>query len=281
MYNSTCTIHHLQLTTSLVIFFFLTCYRVGLITPEECTALNELYNYNPLLFDFVSKRLLRGPKGGSFPPSVFKAHPLLPPYRTVTKNPKLGTSVDPCDEQSPANEDSPTDHDLVEESLEDNKTGCGVTDKGLKNKVLVETQVQDEGLTKKVLVEQVQVEVHHDISQGVGIEPTGSDQSGMEDSRVLETVTDSIADTVHVPTDHVSETNTNQIDETVVHNHQIVDTLVENQSDDHSVVPQDTENTTLLSLPDEAEGVLVQSVTGGSTSNNEMTNLISSQTENK
>ena len=229
--------------------------------------MNELYNYNPLLFDFVSKRLLRGPKGGFFPPSVFKAHPLLPPYRTVTKNPKLGTSVDPCDEKSPVNEDSQTDHDLVEESLGDSKTGCGVVDEGLTKKVTVETQVQ--------------VEVHYDILQDVEIEPTGSDQSGMEDSRVLETVTDCIADTVHVPTDHVSETNTNQIDETVVHNHQIVDTLVENQSDDHSVVPQDTENTTLLSLPDEAEGVLLQSITGGSTSNNEMTNLISSQTENK
>ena len=52
-----------------------------MITEEECIALNELYNYNSLLFDIASKRLLRGPNGEQFPPSVFKAHPNLPPCR--------------------------------------------------------------------------------------------------------------------------------------------------------------------------------------------------------
>ena len=56
--------------------------RFGMITDEECNALNDLYNYNPLLFDVASKRLLRGPNGEQFPASVFKAHPNLPPYRS-------------------------------------------------------------------------------------------------------------------------------------------------------------------------------------------------------
>ena len=57
-------------------------HRFNMITDEECNALNDLYNYNPLLFDVASKRLLRGPNGEQFPASVFKAHPNLPPYRS-------------------------------------------------------------------------------------------------------------------------------------------------------------------------------------------------------
>ena len=34
----------------------LSVHRWGLITPEECTALNELYQYNPLLFDMLPAR---------------------------------------------------------------------------------------------------------------------------------------------------------------------------------------------------------------------------------
>ena len=56
----------------------------GVITAEECSALNELYNYNPLLFDIASKRLVRGQNGEQFPASVFKAHPNLPPSRPTT-----------------------------------------------------------------------------------------------------------------------------------------------------------------------------------------------------
>lgn len=49
-----------------------------LITPAERTAVNEIYDYNPLLFDFVLKRLLRDPQSGRrFPPSVFLANPRL------------------------------------------------------------------------------------------------------------------------------------------------------------------------------------------------------------
>ena len=44
----------------------------GLKTDEERTLLNEIYEYNPLLFDFVSKRLLRHPESGQrFPPEMF------------------------------------------------------------------------------------------------------------------------------------------------------------------------------------------------------------------
>lgn len=46
--------------------------RRGFITPSERKALNEIYHYNPLLFDFVLKRTLRDPvTGRRFPPSVF------------------------------------------------------------------------------------------------------------------------------------------------------------------------------------------------------------------
>ena len=51
----------------------------GYITAEEREALNEIYDYNPLLFDFVLKRTLRHTETGmQFPPSVFVEHPLLP-----------------------------------------------------------------------------------------------------------------------------------------------------------------------------------------------------------
>ena len=51
----------------------------GYITAEERAALNEIYDYNPLLFDFVLKRTLRHTETGmKFPASVFVEHPLLP-----------------------------------------------------------------------------------------------------------------------------------------------------------------------------------------------------------
>ncbi|WNM58488.1 amidohydrolase family protein [Candidatus Nitrospira allomarina] len=51
----------------------------GHINSEEREALNEIYDYNPLLFDFVLKRTLRHSKTGKkFPPSVFVEHPDLP-----------------------------------------------------------------------------------------------------------------------------------------------------------------------------------------------------------
>ncbi len=51
----------------------------GYITAQERESLNEIYDYNPLLFDFVLKRTLRHTEtGAKFPHSVFLEHPLLP-----------------------------------------------------------------------------------------------------------------------------------------------------------------------------------------------------------
>jgi len=36
--------------------------RLGYISPEERVFLNEIYDYNPLLFDYVLKRTLRHPR---------------------------------------------------------------------------------------------------------------------------------------------------------------------------------------------------------------------------
>ncbi|MHC4409676.1 MAG: amidohydrolase family protein [Planctomycetota bacterium] len=51
----------------------------GFLTAKERAWLNEIYDCNPLLFDFVLKRTLRGPNGERFPASVFREHPGLPP----------------------------------------------------------------------------------------------------------------------------------------------------------------------------------------------------------
>ena len=75
--------------------------RFGLITADQCRALNELYHYNPLLFDFATKRVLRGPSGESFPVSIFKQHPLLPPSREPTVS-----SVDPLPTKAEVNGDN-------------------------------------------------------------------------------------------------------------------------------------------------------------------------------
>jgi predicted TIM-barrel fold metal-dependent hydrolase len=49
----------------------------GFLSEDEREALNEIYDVNPLVFDFVLKRTLRGPRGERFPPEVFRAHPGL------------------------------------------------------------------------------------------------------------------------------------------------------------------------------------------------------------
>ncbi len=50
----------------------------GFITSEERTALNEIYDYNPLLFDFVLKRTIRHPETKQkLAPSVFMENPGL------------------------------------------------------------------------------------------------------------------------------------------------------------------------------------------------------------
>ena len=52
--------------------------RDGFITKEERKYLNEIYDYNPLLFDFVLKRTVRRPvTGHKLDPSVFMANPGL------------------------------------------------------------------------------------------------------------------------------------------------------------------------------------------------------------
>lgn len=53
--------------------------RLRLITPDERRALNEIYGFNPLLFDFVLKRALNEPETGNrFPARVFTQNPALP-----------------------------------------------------------------------------------------------------------------------------------------------------------------------------------------------------------
>ncbi len=52
--------------------------RAGFITDEERAELNEIYDYNPLLFDFVLKRTMRHPETGQkLPARVFMANPGL------------------------------------------------------------------------------------------------------------------------------------------------------------------------------------------------------------
>jgi hypothetical protein len=52
--------------------------RSGFITAEERQTLNEIYDYNPLLFDFVLKRTMRHPETKQkLAPSVFMANPGL------------------------------------------------------------------------------------------------------------------------------------------------------------------------------------------------------------
>jgi len=53
----------------------------GYITSEERLLLNEIYFINPLLFDFVTKRILRSPNThNTFADCVFMKNPHLPIY---------------------------------------------------------------------------------------------------------------------------------------------------------------------------------------------------------
>ena len=61
-----------------IVIWTSTLVSEGFITTEERLFLNEIYDINPLLFDFVLKRTLRHPKiGNQFPPSIFLKHPEL------------------------------------------------------------------------------------------------------------------------------------------------------------------------------------------------------------
>ena len=52
--------------------------KQGYINVDEADSLKEIYDYNPLLFDFVLKRTLRFPGSSKgFPPSIFMTNPSL------------------------------------------------------------------------------------------------------------------------------------------------------------------------------------------------------------
>ena len=52
--------------------------KLGYITAEERAGLNEIYDYNPLLFDFVLKRTMKLPDSTRrLPPAVFMANAVL------------------------------------------------------------------------------------------------------------------------------------------------------------------------------------------------------------
>ncbi len=52
-----------------------------MLTPEEREWLNEIYDYNPLLFDYAVKRTIRHPESGNrFPASVFTGSDLGPAF---------------------------------------------------------------------------------------------------------------------------------------------------------------------------------------------------------
>ncbi len=56
----------------------------GLLTSMEAEALDEIYGYNPLLFDFVLKRRLKSKKGNRLPASLFMENPELA-YPSIKK----------------------------------------------------------------------------------------------------------------------------------------------------------------------------------------------------
>ena len=57
--------------------------RAGILSEQEGVCLKEIYNYNPLLFDFCLKRRLTGPNSERFPACVFLKHPRISPYRAL------------------------------------------------------------------------------------------------------------------------------------------------------------------------------------------------------
>jgi predicted TIM-barrel fold metal-dependent hydrolase len=51
--------------------------RARLVTSEQGKLLREIYRVNPLMWDFVIKRIMRGPNGERFPDRVFLRDPRL------------------------------------------------------------------------------------------------------------------------------------------------------------------------------------------------------------
>ncbi len=55
--------------------------RYGMLAPEEREWLNEICDYDPLVFDYAVKRTIRHPKKGiRFPASVFMGADLGPAF---------------------------------------------------------------------------------------------------------------------------------------------------------------------------------------------------------
>ncbi|PYS39587.1 MAG: hypothetical protein DMF71_14945 [Acidobacteria bacterium] len=55
-----------------------TLVKQGYISTEERASLNEIYDYNPLLFDFVLKRTMKLPGTEKhLPPSIFMQNAAL------------------------------------------------------------------------------------------------------------------------------------------------------------------------------------------------------------
>lgn len=55
-----------------------TLMRAGFVTQEERESLNEIYDYNPLLYDYALKRTIKHPETNQrLPASIFMAHPAL------------------------------------------------------------------------------------------------------------------------------------------------------------------------------------------------------------
>ena len=54
-----------------------------MIMSEEKVCLDELFQYNCLLFDVACKRLLRGSGGEKLPADMFKNHSLIPARKTT------------------------------------------------------------------------------------------------------------------------------------------------------------------------------------------------------
>jgi predicted TIM-barrel fold metal-dependent hydrolase len=66
----------------------------GLITESERGLLDEIYDYNPLLYDFVMKRTIKGPDGQRIPNTVFLAHPGLVALAPSAPDPSPGAPAE-------------------------------------------------------------------------------------------------------------------------------------------------------------------------------------------
>jgi predicted TIM-barrel fold metal-dependent hydrolase len=59
--------------------------KLGLISAEDRPILNEIYNFNPLLYDLMVKLAMRGKDGQMLPREMFGAHPAIGLFLDETK----------------------------------------------------------------------------------------------------------------------------------------------------------------------------------------------------